>query len=711
MSNGDTPRAVRGFGDLTLTFDKLKGLLPSDFYARLMDTVQNGRTIAPETADVVAHAMKDWAVGRGATHYTHWFQPLTGLTAEKHDAFLDLDESGQAIAKFSGRQLIVSEPDASSFPHGGLRSTFEARGYAAWDPTSPAFLIKREGAVILALPSVFVSYKGEVLDKKTPLLRSISVVGQAALRMLRLLGNDQVVGVSPTVGAEQEYFLVSEELYKRRADLCEVGITLFGAAPSRGQLLEDHYFGAISERVLAFMEEAEQELWQLGVPVRTRHNEVAPAQFELAVLHGPAHIAADQNQLVMEVLGRVAPRHKLRVLLHEKPYAHINGSGKHNNWSLVDSEGTNLFDPGRSPESRVRFLVFLLATVRGMRRHGPLLQAVTSGSGNDRRLGGHEAPPRVMSVYLGASLNSLLDNLAHLELTPETSLDTLNLGVGGVPVLPKDTTDRNRTSPMAFTGNKFELRALGSSTSIAVPNTVLNTMLAESLDEMSDQIEAKLSQGKEKDPAVLEVLREAIEDTRHLRYDGDCYTEAWLNESIARGLPSPSHTPAALEGLVSPCAIELFERYRILTTGEVQARYRVRLEQYTKTVSVELRVGRRMIDTQILPAALEHQKNLALSLRATEALLGSNYPPLESQRAQLEKCANGIDQLYKLSAKLAAAEAGLNEELDIKARAWNAAEVVRPLLDEARAVSDQLEPHLDAKLWPLPRYDELLRLS
>ena len=508
--------AVNTFG-----FEVMRDLLPRDCYERLRRAIDERRPIAAETADVVAQAMRAWAVSRGATHYTHWFQPLTGLTAEKHDSFLAFDEGGRPLDRFSGRELIMSEPDASSFPHGGLRSTFEARGYAAWDPSSPAFLMQRGETATLCLPSVFVSFKGEVLDKKTPLLRSVAAVDRAAVRMLRLLGNKRARSVMPYLGAEQEYFLVDQRHVARRPDLREVGVTLLGAGAARGQRLDDHYFRAIPERVLEMMEEVELELVRLGVPVKTRHNEVAPAQFELAVVHRPANIAADQNQLVMETLRRVAPRHGFEALLHEKPYARLNGSGKHNNWSLIDSEGTNLLAPGTTRASRLRFLVFLMATVWGVQRHGPLLRAIVAGPGNDQRLGGHEAPPAILSVHLGRHLTDLLTDLVATADERGATVEDIDLGLGGVARIPRHTTDRNRTSPLAFTGDKFELRAVGSSQAVSLPNVVINAMVAESLERMGDDLERRLAAGERRAAAVVEVLREAIRATRPSRYDGD----------------------------------------------------------------------------------------------------------------------------------------------------------------------------------------------
>jgi glutamine synthetase len=706
----EVSRLTAEFGSSTFDFNVMRDLLPREFFDRLLFAIRNHRPISPETADVLARAMRDWAVARGATHFTHWFQPLTGLTAEKHDAFLAIDESGRPLDHFSGRQLIMGEPDASSFPHGGLRSTFEARGYTSWDPSSPAFLMRRGTAVTLCLPSVFVSYKGEVLDKKTPLLRSTDAVSRSAVRMLRLLGNKRVTFVAPYLGAEQEYFLVDRGLFERRQDLREVGSTLLGAGPARGQQLEDHYFRAIPERVLAFMEETEAELVRLGVPVKTRHNEVAPGQFELAVLHRPANIAADQNQLVMEVLRRVARHHELEALLHEKPFARVNGSGKHNNWSLIDSEGTNLLDPGASRSSRVRFLVFLMAVVQGVQRHGALLRAIVAGPGNDLRLGGNEAPPAIMSVHLGAHLTELLADLAAAAKGKEVDAEELDLGLGGVARIPRDTTDRNRTSPIAFTGDKFEFRAVGSSQAVSLPNVVINAMVAESLDGMAAAINARVEQGAERDAAVIEILGDAIRHTAPARFDGDNYAGEWAVEARRRGLEVAPSTPAALDALISDQSIALFEGLGLMTREETGARHRIRLDLYVKTVAVELRVLRRILSTEVLPAAVRWQGRLAESYRAATEVLGRDAAGLAGQRGHLAEIAGLIDALVGHLAALERDEADLAAADPLRAAADLCADRVRPHMAEARQVADHLEQLVDRAEWPLPTYDEMLTL-
>jgi glutamine synthetase len=706
----ESSKLAAEYGSHAFGFEVIRELLPREFFDRLMFAIRNHRPISPETADVLAKAMRDWAVARGATHFTHWFQPLTGLTAEKHDAFLTIDDAGRPLDHFSGRQLIMGEPDASSFPHGGLRSTFEARGYTSWDPSSPAFLMRRGTAATLCLPSVFVSYKGEVLDKKTPLLRSAAAVGRSAVRMLRLLGNKRVTHVTPYLGAEQEYFLVDRRLFERRQDLREVGVTLLGAGPARGQQLEDHYFRAIPERVLAFMEEVEIELVRLGVPVKTRHNEVAPGQFELAVLHRPANIAADQNQLVMEVLRRVARHHDLEALLHEKPFARVNGSGKHNNWSLIDSEGTNLLDPGSSRSSRLRFLVFLMAVVQGVQRHGALLRGIVAGPGNDLRLGGNEAPPAIMSVHLGSHLTALLSDLAAAARGREVDAEAIDLGLGGVARIPRDTTDRNRTSPIAFTGNKFEFRAVGSSQAVSLPNVVINAMVAESLDGMAREIGPRIEAGTDREAAVIEVLGDVIRGTAPTRFDGDNYAGEWAVEARRRGLEAAPSTPAALDALISEKSVGLFEGLGLMTRGETEARHRIRLDLYVKTVTVELKVLRRMLATEVLPAAVRWQGRLADSCRAAAEALGKGAPGLAGQRGHLAAIAGLLDALVGHLAALERDEADLAAAVEPRAAADRCADVVRPRMGEARAVADRLEQLVDRAEWPLPSCDEMLTL-
>ncbi len=708
--NNDKSRLSAEIGENVFGFDLMKERLPREFHDKLIFAIRNQRPISPETADVIAHAMKEWAISKGATHYTHWFQPLTGLTAEKHDSFLSYDSSGKVIDSFSGHQLIMSEPDASSFPHGGLRSTFEARGYAAWDPSSPAFIMKRGKSATLCLPSVYVSFHGVVLDKKTPLLRSISAVSKSAVKMLRLLGNKRVTGAMPHLGAEQEYFLVDKEIYNQRPDLRACGATLIGAEAARGQQLEDHYFRAIPDRVLGYMEDVERELVRLGVPVKTRHNEAAPAQFELAVLYSSVNIATDQNQLVMEILKRIAPHHGLEALLHEKPFARVNGSGKHCNWSLFDSEGVNLLQPGGNRSARIRFLVFLMAVVRGVMHHGPLLRGIVASAGNDLRLGGNEAPPAIMSVHLGEQLNALLEDLAAAVSGKKSRVDEIDLGIAGVAKIPRDTSDRNRTSPFAFTGNKFEFRAVGSSAAVSLPNAAINAMVAQSLDYMSERLSLRLDSGEDRTVAVLGMLGEVIKETAPIRYDGDNYTAQWLKEAKKRGLESVRTTPEALEALIKDSTIELFGKYEMMTREETEARYRVRLDSYVKSVAVELKVMRKMLSTRVLPAAIRYQERIATTLNQTVIALGNEATGLRTLRAKLEELAALIESLAEAVSILSQDEIKVGIDGDAKKTARFCANEVRPHMDSAREASDRLEELVDAKEWPLPHYDQILIL-
>jgi len=696
------------FGENTFSFEIMKEKLPGEFFEKMMFAIRHDRPISKETADVVAHAMREWAISRGATHYTHWFQPLTGLTAEKHDSFLSYNDDGKIIDRFTGRQLIMSEPDASSFPHGGLRSTFEARGYAAWDPSSPAFLMKRGEWATLCLPSVYVSFTGEILDKKTPLLRSVRAVDKASVKMLRQLGNKRVTSVMPYLGAEQEYFLVDKKHLENRTDLREVGVTLLGAGPARGQQLEDHYFRAIPDRVLTFMEAVEGELVRLGVPVKTRHNEVAPAQFELAVLHTPVNTAVDQNQLVMEILKRVASKHGLEALLHEKPFARVNGSGKHNNWSLIDSEGNNLLEPGNNRSSKIRFLVFLMAVVWGVHRHEALLRGLVAGAGNDMRLGGHEAPPAIMSVHLGGHLNNLLDNLATAASDVPSSKEEIVIDLAGVARIPKDNTDRNRTSPFAFTGNKFEFRAVGSSAAVSLPNAVMNAMTAESLDMMCERLNDKLKETDDRDSAVLEMLSDIIQETAPVRFDGDNYTDQWAKEASRRGLKAARTTPEALDALILDSTFDLFKKYGLMNRQETRARHTIRLEFYAKTITVELKVLRQMIATKVLPAAIRHQSNVATSLNQAASALGVPVSKLSAQYKNLTRTIDLVNQLIEHTEKLSFHEDKLFEGGSVRARALYCAEKVRPAMAAVREISDMLECVIEDRDWPMSNYDEML---
>lgn len=681
--------------------------LPKDVFKRLMQTINQGARLDPQLADVVAAAMKDWAIENGATHYTHWFQPLTGLTAEKHDSMIVPDGHGGMLFEFSGSALVQGEPDASSFPSGGLRATFEARGYTAWDPTSPAFLNRSDnGVVTLCIPTAFVSWNGEALDKKTPLLRSQEAVGEQAMRILRLFGTDKGVGrVITTLGPEQEYFLVDRNFYFARPDLLVCDRTLFGARPPKGQQLEDHYFGAIPARVLSFMAEVEKELYRLGVPVKTRHNEVAPGQYELAPIFEHANVACDHQMLVMETLKRVAPRYGLQCILHEKPFAGINGSGKHNNWSISTDTGVNLLDPQDETHTNMQFLTFLTAVIRAVDVHADLLRASIASASNDHRLGANEAPPAIISIFLGEMLSDIIEQL--LTGTPKRTIKGghLDLGARTLPMLPRHAGDRNRTSPFAFTGNKFEFRAVGSTQSSAWPNTVLNTIVAESLDLIAgrlekacgkDPSEAKLQQ------AVRGVLKDVLKEHGRVVFNGDGYTAEWHAEAAKRGLPNFKDTVDALPVLKARKAADLFKKYNVLSKAEVESRAHIFIEKFNKQVSIEAETMISMARTLILPAALKHQQRVAESVAATQAAgvdAEDSRRDLESFVGVVSRFREALDELTKQTA---------HHDDDVWAHAKHIKTHVRPAMAALRTVGDELETLIAAELWPMPTYRELL---
>lgn len=699
------------FGENTFGFAAMREKLPPDTMGRLQRAIQQGGELEPDVAESVAQAMRDWAISRGATSYTHWFQPLTGLTAEKHDSFLAWSAGGGVVEEFTGSCLVKSEPDASSFPHGGMRSTFEARGYAAWDPSSPAFLMEGEYGRTLFIPSVFVSHDGHVLDKKTPLLKSIRAVSEAAMRLLKVMGHEDVEWVHPLVGAEQEYFLVDRDLASQRPDLQNLGYTIFGARAPRGQQFEDHYFGAIKDRVLGFMQELELELFRLGIPAKTRHNEVAPNQFEMATLPETANVAADHNQLIMEMMRRVARRHNFTVLLHEKPFYGINGSGKHNNWSLVTSRGVNLYKPGKTEKDNLCFLCAVTAILFAVKHHGALMRGIISGPGNDFRLGMHEAPPAIMSVYLGDELSRIFSRLEDGDLPAIRRTSEFRTGVPFIPPFPADVSDRNRTSPMAFTGNKFEFRAVGSSASIAMPNTVLNSAVAQGLHHLADSIEVRLKSGEEIGDAILGTVRECYRECSAVHFNGDNYTDSWREEAARRGLPIATNTPEALVALTTPASRSLFSDLGVLTPDELEARRLVKQDIYTKTIEMELRVARDMLRTLILPAGLEYQKMVSSAAGKARDLFGSDDPDFLSQKEYVRKisgrirglaeCVNELDELHdRISAMTGEAELAVF-----------CATTVRPVIGRARKLADELESRVDARCWRIPRYCDLLTLS
>ncbi|MBK8977804.1 MAG: glutamine synthetase III [Planctomycetes bacterium] len=696
------------FGKNVFGLAQMREHLPERAYRALESCMQRGAELDPELADLVANAMKEWALERGATHFTHWFQPMTGLTAEKHDAFLGL-EDGRLLLEFSGKQLVKGEPDASSFPSGGLRATFEARGYTAWDPTSPAFIRETPLGATLCIPTAFCSWTGEALDKKTPLLRSCEALNKQALRMLRLLGDERVSFVYPTVGAEQEYFLIDREFYVQRPDLVATGRTLFGARPPKGQELEDHYFGSISPRVLAFMHEVEAELWSLGVPIKTRHNEVAPSQFEIAPVFERTTLATDHNMLTMEVLRHVAQRHGFQCLLHEKPFAGINGSGKHNNWSMATDTGENLLEPGHTPEENMRFMLFLTAVIRGIDTHADLLRVSIAHAANDHRLGANEAPPAIISIYLGGQLEAVVDSLVTGEARRDRSgvAQSMRLGVTALPPLPRDATDRNRTSPFAFTGNKFEFRAVGSSQSIARPNVFLNAIVADSIAVLCDRIEERQRGGATLEQAAQQVVQESLKTHRRVIFNGNGYSPEWHAEAEKRGLPNFRTAVDAVGRYAAPENVALLERQGVLSRKECESRANVMFESYAKAIAIEAQSAIGIASTTILPAALRFQAQLAESI---EAARRAGVKSLARQEARLAETAAGIESalgaLAALQERFETVEAHENGSPERHARAYR--DEVIPAMTALREACDELETLVDDELWPLPKYREML---
>jgi glutamine synthetase len=665
--------------------------LPTESYKRLQATLANGEALDPSLADAVALGMKEWALERGATHYTHVFQPLTGLTAEKHDSFFSPTGDGIALAEFSGKELIQGEPDASSFPTGGVRATFEARGYTAWDPTSPAFILENPNGALLCIPTAFASWTGEALDAKIPLLRSMDALSRSAVRALRLLGDDASSRVFTTVGPEQEYFLIDEQFYFERPDLINTGRTLFGAKPPKGHELDDHYFGSIPERVLAFMMDSERELARLGVPVKTRHNEVAPAQYEIAPIFENSNVGSDHQQLTMQVMQRVARNYGLVCLLHEKPFAGVNGSGKHNNWSMSTDTGHNLLDPGETPADNISFLFFCAAVIKAVDKHQGLLRASVAGIGQDHRLGANEAPPAIVSIFLGAELERVFGGIVAGEGDPHTPASVLGLGTPVLPPLPMHGGDRNRTSPFAFTGNKFEFRTLGSSQSLAFPNTVLNTIAAEAIDELADQLEAKLAGAGDLDEAVNAVVKDAYAASERIVFGGDNYSEDWYAEAESRGLKNLATTPDALPEVLAEPSVSAFEKYEVLSHRELESRYEVWTEQYTMRANIEAETAASMARTMLLPAALRH---VALVEAAGMEALASET------RALVGEFVEAIGELEAANVYPDGVE-GL--ELAIHARDGQLT-----ALERVRELGDALERIVADDLWPLPKYSEIL---
>ena len=685
------------FGSMVFGDEVMRQRLPRDTYRALHRTIAEGGRLDPELAGVVANAMKDWALEKGATHFTHWFQPMTGITAEKHDSFISPIPGGGVIMEFGGKELVRGEPDASSLPSGGLRATFEARGYTAWDPTSYAFIKDNT----LYIPTAYCSYGGQALDKKTPLLRSMEALNKQALRILKLFGRPDT-RVMPTVGAEQEYFLIDRELYQKREDLLYCGRTLFGARPPKGQELDDHFFGTIKPRVKDFMRETDEELWKLGVLCKTEHNEVAPAQHEMASIYTTANIACDHNQLTMEVMRRVAAKHGLACLLHEKPFAGVNGSGKHNNWSLATDTGMNLLEPGETPAENAQFLLFLVAFLKAVDLHADLLRVSAASASNDCRLGGNEAPPAVISIYLGEELNAILDALEnHRAYTAQDRIE-MNVGVKTLPRIPKDTTDRNRTSPLAFTGNKFEFRMPGSSMSVSDANVVLNTIMADALREFADTLE----QAVDLRASVEELIVDTISKHKRILFDGNNYSDAWREEAKKRGLPSLPTLPDAISSLLKPENIELFSRMKVFTAQELQSRYEVTLESYCKVVSIEAHTMLDMTARQIIPAIVRYKKDLAQAASMQKIVLLDEAPVAEEKLlADLAKLLQTIiGRQVALKKTLDKAEL----ETDLFKRACMNRDAVLPAMADLRAQVDAAEIVTNETVWPMPTYGDLM---
>ena len=698
------------FGHNTFGARQMRDKLPADVYGKLTESIRLGKKLDPQIAPAVAKAVKEWAISRGVTHFCHWFQPQTGLTAEKHDAFLALDTNGTAIEKFSAEQLIQSEPDASSFPSGGLRATWEARGYTAWNPASPVFIMEAAGTRTLCIPSVFIGYNGEALDEVTPLFRSSEVLSTAARALLETIGDTGALRVYTTMGTEQEFFVIDRTHFAMRPDLVMGGRSLVGAPPPRGQQLEDHYFGGIPERVQAFLAEVEHELYKLGVPIVTRHNEVAPCQFEMAPQFEETDIATDHNQLVMSVLKDVALRHGLQALLHEKPFAGINGSGKHCNWSLsIASDnalnGINLLKPGKTPHQNVRFLLFLAAILKGVHKHQGLLRAGIGTSGNEHRLGANEAPPAIISVFMGAALTKMIEDIIAGRAGTKAEQAMLALGVAKLPEIEQDNTDRNRTSPFAFTGAKFEFRAVGSSQSIAFPVMLLNTVVAEAITEITTELRAEIAKGGTVDDAAFTVVRKAFKATSAIRFEGNGYSEAWVKEAKKRGLLNLRRAPEALAQLQTPAAKKLFTSTAILTEAELESRYHVRVERYVKDVLIEMETLAEMLDTQILPAAYAYLGTLAegaakakqagiksIPQKAAAEAIGKLVTGLQTKTGALHAAITKAHALHEDGAKCAAFLTSTGADA----------------MAACRTISDRLEVSIGDAHWPLPRYREML---
>ena len=690
------------FGENVFNDTVMQERLPKKVYKNLRKTIEEGKDLDLETADVIAHEMKEWAIEKGATHYTHWFLPLTGVTAEKHDSFISAPlPSGKVLMSFSGKELIKGEPDASSFPSGGLRATFEARGYTVWDCTSPAFVRQDAAGATLCIPTAFCSYTGEALDQKTPLLRSMEAINTQALRLLRLFGNTTSRKVTPSVGPEQEYFLVDAEKFEQRKDLIYTGRTLFGAMPPKGQELDDHYFGTIRQRIAGFMKDVNEELWKVGVTAKTQHNEVAPAQHELAPIYAEANIAVDHNQIVMQTLKRVACQHGMKCLLHEKPFAGVNGSGKHNNWSLTTDDGINMLDPGKTPHENTQFLLVLMCILRAVNRHADLLRESAADPGNDHRLGANEAPPAIISVFLGEQLEDVMEQLISTgEATHSLKGGKLETGARSLPELAKDATDRNRTSPFAFTGNKFEFRMVGSRDSIASPNIVLNTIVAESFADACDTIE----QSDDFDKAVHDLIKEYATENQRIVFNGDGYSEEWVKEAERRGLPNIRSMVEAIPAMTTEKAVSLFERFRVFTQSELESRAEIQYETYAKAINIEARTMIDMASKQFIPAFIKYTKTLADTVNSVKAAGADASVQLDCLNKVTElmgETKTALDALVKVTDEAAAKEEGA-----VQANSYHSN--VFPAMEALRAPVDKLEMIVDKEAWPMPSYGDLI---
>jgi len=691
------------FGQNVFSDSVMRERLPKNIYKTLRKTIDQGLPLDASIADAVANAMKEWAVERGATHFTHWFQPMTGITAEKHDSFISPIGNGKVMMEFSGKELIKGEPDASSFPNGGIRATFEARGYTAWDCTSPAFLKEDLGGIVLCIPTAFCSYTGEALDKKTPLLKSMEAISKQAVRVLQLFGNKDVKRVVTNVGPEQEYFLIDKKFYEKRPDLIFTGRTLFGVMPPKGQEMEDHYFGSIKERIAAYMKEVNIELWKLGVTAKMQHNEVAPAQYEIAPIFSTTNIATDHNQLIMDTLKKVAGRHGLVCLLHEKPFAGVNGSGKHNNWSLSTDAGQNLLEPGHTPHDNTQFLTFLCAVIKAVDDYADLLRVTCAIPGNDHRLGANEAPPAIISVFLGDQLGDIISQLQNGGAKSSKQGGFMNLGIDTMPELPMDSTDRNRTSPFAFTGNKFEFRMVPSSISIAGPNFVLNTIVAEVLSQMADRLE----KSKDFKTDLQALLKEIAIKHSRIIFNGNNYTEEWVVEAAKRGLPNIASTVESLPSFISDKSVQLFEKHGVLTSRETHARYEIVMESYIKTINIEAQTALDMVKRQILPAAIKYAGLLANSINAIKAAVAD--ADISAQTTLLKELST---EIANLKAKLVELEKVTTEAQNMHGDSYKQGvyyrDVVFTAMGSLRVTADKIETMVEAELWPIPTYAQML---